>query len=118
MGVLFAGATLTRIVSGPPARKAAMSAPKTNLDKQRRRHAVPLIGMGLVVVFGALLIVLLLFRQVERAPDEVPSPSSEGAVVSPQTPETIGPDVPEGVPGGTTAPPAPPASRQQPVGSD
>jgi hypothetical protein len=58
-----------------------MSAPKTNLEKQRRRHAVPLIGMALAVAFGVLVIVLLLFRQVERAPDDVAPPASEGAVL-------------------------------------
>ena len=69
-----------------------MSAPKTNLEKQRRRHAAPLIGMGAVVLFGFGVIVLLLFRQVERAPGDVSSPAEGGAVES-------------GVPGGTAAPP-------------
>ena len=65
-----------------------MSAPKTNLEKQRRRHAVPLIGLGLVVVFAALVVVLLLFWQGEPVPEEV-SPRA-----SPQSSETIGPGVP------------------------
>lgn len=33
-----------------------MSAPKTNLEKQERRHKGPLIGMGLGVAFAALLL--------------------------------------------------------------
>ena len=30
-----------------------MSAPDTNTEKQKRRHATPLVGVGLAVAFGA-----------------------------------------------------------------
>ncbi len=33
-----------------------MSAPKTDIEKQERRHKGPLIGMGLGVAFAALLL--------------------------------------------------------------
>jgi hypothetical protein len=41
-----------------------MSAPKTNLEKQKRRHWAPLLGMALVALFGVALIV---YWQVEEA---------------------------------------------------
>jgi hypothetical protein len=40
-----------------------MSAPQTNIEKQRRRHRGPLIGMALVV----------LFEEASQAPDAVQS---------------------------------------------
>ena len=33
-----------------------MSAPKTNIEKQERRHKVPLIGMVAVVLFASALL--------------------------------------------------------------
>lgn len=41
-----------------------MSAPRTNLETETRRHMVPLIGMALAVIFGVYLI---LYWQVEEA---------------------------------------------------
>lgn len=40
-----------------------MSAPKTNIDTQKRRHLGPLIGMALVVTFGVGLIVYWQFEE-------------------------------------------------------
>lgn len=40
-----------------------MSAPKTNIETQKRQHVVPLIGMALVVVFGVGLIVYWQFEE-------------------------------------------------------
>ncbi|MEQ8290952.1 MAG: hypothetical protein RIA08_02010 [Roseovarius sp.] len=37
-----------------------MSAPKTNIEKQERRHKVPLIGMVAVVLFASALLVGLI----------------------------------------------------------
>lgn len=41
-----------------------MSAPRTNLETQKRRHLAPLIGMALVVIFG---VGLILYWQAEEA---------------------------------------------------
>jgi hypothetical protein len=41
-----------------------MSAPKTNIETQKRRHIGPLIGMALVVFFG---VGLILYWQFEEA---------------------------------------------------
>jgi hypothetical protein len=41
-----------------------MSAPKTNIETEKRRHAGPLIGMALVAVFG---VGLILYWQFEEA---------------------------------------------------
>lgn len=43
-----------------------MSAPHTNLQKQRRRHIGPLIGMIVVVVFALALLVWLLMRTADQ----------------------------------------------------
>jgi hypothetical protein len=64
-----------------------MSAPRTNLEKQKRRHIVPLLGMALVVLFGVGLII---FWQAEEASqgrgpgDDRPTvPGTEREVVPP-----------------------------------
>ncbi|MCB5197661.1 hypothetical protein SAMN05428995_102102 [Loktanella sp. DSM 29012] len=38
-----------------------MSAPKTDLDKQEKRHRGALTGIGTVVIFALLLLATLLF---------------------------------------------------------
>jgi hypothetical protein len=60
-----------------------MSAPETNIEKQKRRHAGPLIGMGAGVVFAGILITAMLMLIGEPAgegeADIVPSPTVETA---------------------------------------
>lgn len=47
-----------------------MAAPDTNLEKQKRRHRGPLIGMGVSVVFVAVLLFWLFGTDsVETPPD-------------------------------------------------
>jgi len=75
-----------------------MSAPNTNIEKQKRRHIGPLVGMGAVVVFGVGLII---YWQFEEAAGGQP-PTSEDAVdlpVSSTPPDVIepGPQVDPGV---------------------
>ncbi|WOI55294.1 hypothetical protein [Palleronia sp. LCG004] len=36
-----------------------MSAPKTNVEKQKRRHKVPLAGMAWMIGFAVVLLILL-----------------------------------------------------------
>jgi hypothetical protein len=43
-----------------------MSAPKTNLETQKRRHIVPLIGIGLAALFGVVLVVYWQFEEAAR----------------------------------------------------
>lgn len=45
-----------------------MSPPDTNLEKQKRRHRGPLIGMGIVVVFAVALILYWIAELVVTAP--------------------------------------------------
>lgn len=56
-----------------------MSAPDTNLDSQKKRHAGPLIGMGAAAVFAAILVFAYATTVVEPVgegeADAVPSPS-------------------------------------------
>lgn len=52
-----------------------MSAPHTDIEKQRRRHKGPLIGMALVVVFAVALIFFwwgeLASKTEPRTPNDV-----------------------------------------------
>lgn len=43
-----------------------MSAPKTNIETQKRRHFGPLLGMALVAVFGVGLIVYWQFEEAAQ----------------------------------------------------
>lgn len=66
-----------------------MSAPKTNIETQKRRHIAPLIGMALAVIFGVGLIVYWQFEEAAQG-------SSPGSDVT---------DVPEPRPTDATNPP-------------
>tara|TARA_R110002072_G_scaffold18676_6_gene69703 strand:- start:2443 stop:2640 length:198 start_codon:yes stop_codon:yes gene_type:complete len=46
-----------------------MSAPATNVEKQERRHKVPLMGLKGVVVIAALLLIGLVFYAVLQSDD-------------------------------------------------
>lgn len=94
-----------------------MSAPDTNLARQRRRHAFVLGGMALVVVFGVLIILYWLFEEV-AASDPPEPPAETGTAPDTAPPQVIGPDVPKGLPGTTTAPPAPQPTPQQTTPQD
>jgi hypothetical protein len=59
-----------------------MSAPHTNLDKQRRRHRAPMIGMAAAVLFVALLALAAFVwpgipLDGQAAPDGEPRPAVE-----------------------------------------
>jgi hypothetical protein len=61
-----------------------MSAPDTNLDKQKKRHWGPLVGMGAGIALAAVLIVAFLVFMAdgpgEGEADRVASPDvTEGA---------------------------------------
>ena len=92
-----------------------MSAPRTNLKKQRRRHKGPLIGLTLIVIFGVGLILYWIFELFAEAPEhpgerEIPSlapPGGEGPTVPVETlddPEATAPA------GDTPAPEVPPGT--------
>jgi hypothetical protein len=53
-----------------------MSAPNTNIDRQKQRHRWPLIGIGAAMLFGALIAVLIAFDATGDAGSTPP----EGAV--------------------------------------
>jgi hypothetical protein len=52
-----------------------LSAPRTDIETQKRRHIVPLIGMAVVVIFG---VGLIFFWQAEEAA-QGDSPGTEQA---------------------------------------
>lgn len=59
-----------------------MSAPDTNLNKQKRRHRVPLIAMGVLVVFFVIL--MLVYWPIEEAA-QAPGPDGADAQVDGRT---------------------------------
>ncbi len=61
-----------------------MSAPQTNLEVQKRRHIVPLIGIAAAALFGVLILVYWLYEEVEQAD---PQPAGETI----ETPATTSP---------------------------
>lgn len=59
-----------------------MSAPRTNLETEKRRHVAPLVGMALVVIFAVGLIVFWQFEEAARGNSPTPDaavPSTEPA---------------------------------------
>jgi hypothetical protein len=61
-----------------------MSAPQTNIEKQKKRHKGPLIGMALAVVFGVGLIFFWLMDEAADGQSPLdPEPASE-ATTAPQ----------------------------------
>ncbi|KUP94656.1 hypothetical protein [Tritonibacter horizontis] len=81
-----------------------MSAPDTNLNKQKRRHRGPLIGIGLVAIFGVGLILYWVVNLVDDAPEQevesnrpVPAEIQEGDIEVPTTAptQTVQPGDPE-----------------------
>lgn len=81
-----------------------MTPPDTNLNKQKRRHRGPLIGMGLVAVFGVGLILYWIAELIVGAPgpeeiEDQPAPAEirEGDVEVPDDApsETVEPGDPD-----------------------
>jgi hypothetical protein len=58
-----------------------MTAPDTNIEKQKRRHWGPLIGIGFVLAFAGLLFVGFFGTQTELV-EEDPAAAASGANVS------------------------------------
>lgn len=47
-----------------------MSAPDTNIEKQKKRHRPPLIGIASAVIFGVGMLIILGFFVLGNADDE------------------------------------------------
>lgn len=88
-----------------------MSAPDTNLKKQRRRHRGPLIGMAVAVTVASLLLLWLIARTVSDAPDETADPTPPSAETSTGLPA-------EGSPTGATDTGAPETIQDSPSPED
>lgn len=92
-----------------------MSAPNTNLDKQRKRHWAPLVGIAVSVVFGVFIIVYWLGEEVVDADPQAPAGIDAGTVNQPAQ-STIPADViePSAQSGQEGNPPSPPTTRESP----
>lgn len=55
-----------------------MAAPQTDIEKQKRWHRGPLIGMALVVVFGVGLIAYWLIDESANRVEPDPTPAIQG----------------------------------------
>ena len=62
-----------------------MSAPDTNLEKQEKKHKVPLVGMIAVVGFALVLLVVLVFFVFADGEE----PDTVGAQVDGRTGEVV-----------------------------
>ena len=71
-----------------------MSAPRTNIETQQRRHIVPLIGMAVVVTFALTLFFWLSKRgDDEGQPPQDPTTETDGRIVDPVNVEPTVPPV-------------------------
>lgn len=73
-----------------------MSAPHTNLDKQRRRHMGPLIGIAVVLLFVGGILVWWLTQEAADGASPTDSvapelPASQELPLSTETPEVFEP---------------------------
>lgn len=62
-----------------------MSAPKTNIETQKRRHWVPLLGMAAAALFGVLLIFHWIGDEAATSDPQAP-PGSEISPAAPGAP--------------------------------
>lgn len=62
-----------------------MSAPQTNIEKQKRRHRGPLIGMALATIFGVAMIFFWLMHEASNGanPGTAPPAPEETAPAEP-----------------------------------
>ena len=100
-----------------------MSAPRTNLEKQRRRHWGPLLGIAAVTVFALAVILWWLVEEVADADPQPPAGTDAGTVQEPARSDipvdAIEPGMQVGQPGGTgAAPPRDPVPRESAPGPD
>src|SRR5690606_26389935 len=90
-------------------REAGMSAPQTNLEKQRRRHWAPLLGIVAVTLFALAVIVYWLMEEAANSESQPPAGTEAGTVEEPAQStipaETIEPEMQVGEPGDTGAAP-------------
>lgn len=61
-----------------------MSAPETNIEKQKRRHFGPIIGIAAGLVFAAIILVVYLVT-ISGSGEEIPGATDEPEVVAPAT---------------------------------
>lgn len=92
-----------------------MSAPQTNLEKQKRRHWAPLLGMALVTLFGVGIILYWLGEEVAESDPQSPAGIDAGTVNEPAQ-LTIPAEViePGAQPGVNESPTSPPTIRESP----
>ena len=72
-----------------------MSAPQTNIEKQKRRHRGPLIGMALVTIFGvAMIFFWLMGESANSKKRDFLQPAGEETTPAAPVPPQTSPEVP------------------------
>jgi len=67
-----------------------MSAPQTNIEKQKRRHSGPLIGMALVTIFGfAMVFFWMMYEASNGANPSTASPASDETAPAETMPKPV-----------------------------
>ncbi len=92
-----------------------MSAPNTNVEKQAKRHAGPLVGIIGAVIFGAILLTVYLFY-IAAPTDDTPDNTPTGDAVQTDGNATITPDDAASEPGAEVLPDAGTEPTTPPVG--
>ena len=82
-----------------------MSAPDTDVEKQAKRHAGPIIGIGAGLAFVAILLVAYIFY-VSSPADDTPDNTPTGEAVVTDGNATVTPEDAENEPGAETLPDA------------
>lgn len=74
-----------------------MTAPDTNLKKQKRRHRGPLVGMTVAVAVAVALLMWLLFRTLTGTPEttEQPRAPAESTEAVPAESDAAAPTMPD-----------------------
>lgn len=67
-----------------------MSAPRTNLETEKRRHIGPLLGMAAVVIFAVGLIIYWQFEEAAQgnSPDPTEQPADRAGDATAPLPDT------------------------------
>ena len=94
-----------------------MAAPHTDIEKQKRWHRGPLIGMALVVIFGVGLITYWLIDESANRVEPDPTPAIQGQdVPADNAPAATAPaPAPAPAPAQDSATPTAPAPAQPPA---
>lgn len=95
-----------------------MSAPRTNIKKQEKRHFTPLLVMALVAIFGVGLIVYWTFEEVDQSPQTQDRGTEQQEAAPPAAPQEGATPAPDAAPAEEAEPQALPPPDSNPTGGN